>query len=75
MLAELLCSEISKRRGSVCGTHEMESLKASMLCPYLRFKGQAMVSYSLSIGISVFSATCRMMECTSLDLLYLSSHF
>lgn len=40
----------------------MDSLKASMAWPYLRLSGQAMLSYRDSMGTSVFSATCRIME-------------
>lgn len=50
-------------------TYVMDSLKASMAWPYLRFRGQVMLSYRDSIGVCVFSATCRMMECTILLLL------
>lgn len=52
----------------------MESLKASIECPYFLFSGHPMLWYSSSMGVSVFSATWRMMECTIFDLLYRSSH-
>jgi hypothetical protein len=52
----------------------MESLKASREWPYFLLRGHPIVSYSDSIGVWVFSATWRMMECTILLLLYRSSH-
>ena len=52
----------------------MESLNASSACPYFLFNGQAILSYRSSMPCSVFSATCRMMECTIFPLLYRSSH-
>ncbi len=38
-----------------------------------RLNGQPMFSYSSRIGVWVFSAQCRRIECTSLALLYRSS--
>ena len=52
----------------------MDILKASRALPYFLFSGQPIVEYSSSIGVSVFSATCRIIEATILPLLYLSSH-
>lgn len=65
-------SHYMSRRGYV--THVMESLNASIEWPYFLFSGHAMASYSVSIGVRVFSATCLMMEWTILPLLYRSSH-
>mmetsp|Transcript_26081 Transcript_26081/g.77377 ORF Transcript_26081/g.77377 Transcript_26081/m.77377 type:complete len:235 (-) Transcript_26081:367-1071(-) len=50
-------------------------LNASNACPKMRYSGQVMDWYRASTSLFVVSATCLMIECTSLDLLYLSSHF
>ena len=61
-----------RRRGMA---HVMESLKASTAWPYFLFSGQPISWYSVSIGVLVFSATCRIIEATILPLLNRSSHF
>jgi hypothetical protein len=58
----------------IAWTHVIETLNASIECPYFLFSGHAIVSYSSSIGVTVFSATCLMIEWTILLLLYRSSH-
>ena len=53
----------------------IESLKASTAWPYLLFSGQPISWYNVSMGVLVFSATCRIIEATILPLLNRSSHF
>ena len=48
-------------------------LKASNAWPYILYMGHAICLYSCSRSWPVVSATCRMMLCTILDLLYFSS--
>ena len=55
-------------------TYVIDILKASRAFVYFLFNGQPIVEYSVSIGILVFSATCRNIEATIFALLYLSSH-
>ncbi len=45
-----------------------------MAWPNFWFRGHPMLSYRVSMGVLVFSATWRMIECTILPLLYRSSH-
>ena len=52
----------------------IESLNASTAWPYFLFSGQPISEYRVSIGVFVFSATCRIIEATILPLLNRSSH-
>ena len=55
-------------------TYVIDILKASRAFPYFLFSGQPICEYSVSMGVLVFSATCRMMDATILPLLNFSSH-
>ncbi len=62
-------------RGGEGGEYVIESLKASTAWPYFLFRGQPISWYNVSMGVLVFSATCRIIEATILPLLNRSSHF
>lgn len=64
--------EVTRQEGSY--PYVIESLKASTAWPYFLFSGQPMSAYSVSMGILVFSATCRIIEATIFPLLNRSSH-
>lgn len=68
-------SAVSAQNRGGQALYVIDSLKASTACPYFLFKGQPISEYSVSIGVLVFSATCRMIEATILPLLNRSSHF
>ena len=56
------------------GIYVIDILKASRALPYFLLSGQPISWYRVSIGVLVFSATCRIIDATILPLLNFSSH-